>query len=113
MSYSQPDMIRVRAAIERGLKVEFWWTGLPGERGAKVVKVDEHGMRWTLDIEATHWVTQKIAAGLLGVSVVTINKWVREGVFPNKKIRRGVSVIPIREVEKLANSRGLFLRSKQ
>lgn len=77
-----------------------------------MVKVDEHGMRWTLDIESNHWVTQRIASGLLGVTVVTINRWVREGLFRKTMLRRGVSVISMREVERIAESRGVFLRDK-
>ncbi|MGH7483971.1 MAG: hypothetical protein ACREMY_00020 [bacterium] len=76
-----------------------------------MVKVDEHGMRWTLEINSTHWVTQKIAAGLLGVSVMTINKWVNDGKLgPKKMKRRGVSVISMRVLEQVAEARSIFLR---
>jgi hypothetical protein len=112
MSYPQSEDILASTVKEWGHTVEFWWVGFPGERGAKVVKVDEHGMRWTLDIQSTHWVTQKIAAGLLGVSVMTVNKWVREGAFRKPMLRRGVSVISMRELEKVAEARGVFLRRK-
>ena len=74
-----------------------------------MVRTDEFGMRWTLDVGSTHWVTQKVAAGLLGVSVMTINKWVRDRRLGNTKLRNGVSVISMRVLEKVAESRGVFL----
>lgn len=108
MSYMPPADFLVGRQREGGGSIEFWWKGHPGERGAKVVRVDEHGMRWTLDIEHTHWVTQKVAAGLLKVSLMTVNKWVREGKFGATKLRRGVSVLSMRQVEHLGETRGLF-----
>lgn len=108
--YGPPDDLLASIQTEWGRNVEFWWVGVPGERGAKVIKTDEHGMRWTLDVESTHWVTQKIAAGLLNVSVMTVNKWVRDRKLGRAMLRRGVSVISMKDVERLAESRGLFLR---
>jgi predicted site-specific integrase-resolvase len=76
-----------------------------------VVKTNEFGMRWTLDIGNTHWVTQRVAAGLLGVSVMTVNKWVRERKLGKTMLRNGVSVISMRVLERIAESRGVFLRT--
>lgn len=109
---------------------EYWWSGDPGKRGAVVFKTDRFGQRWTLDIESTHWVTQRVAAGLLCVTPMTVNNWVRTGKirqarkrkvsgdlsFEGRKIvsekgRGSVSVIPLKEIEKLAEARGMFLRT--
>ncbi len=89
---------------------QFWWTGSPGARGAKVITTDEFGMRWTLDADHTHFVTQRVAAGLLDVSLMTINKWVREGHLGEKLWRKGVSVIPMPVIEAVAVQRGILLR---
>jgi hypothetical protein len=110
MSYPQPDNFMASSILDGGQRMEFWWVGFAGKRGAKVVKVDEFGMRWTLDIESTHWVTQKVAAGLLKVSLMTVNKWVRDGSFRNHATRRGVSVISLKEVEEVARQRGVYVR---
>ena len=111
MAYPEHEILATSAKEGRG-KIEFWWVGPPGERGAKVVKTDEFGMRWTLDVGNTHWVTQRVAAGLLGVSVMTINKWVRERKLGKTMLRNGVSVISMRVLEKIAEGRGVFLRSQ-
>jgi hypothetical protein len=110
MAYPNSAPILASIRKEWGRKVEFWWVGFEGKRGAKVVKVDEHGMRWTLDVESTHWVTQSVAAGLLNVSLMTINKWVREGRLGKRMQRRGVSVISMRELENVAEQRGIFFQ---
>lgn len=89
---------------------EYWWTGEPGSRGAVVFKTDRFGQRWTLDIRATHWVTQRVAAGLLEVSAMTISNWIREGKITETKKRKGVVVIALREVERIAEARGMFVR---
>ncbi len=109
MSYARPDIL---ASVQRdGLaRVEFYWVGEPGERGAKVVKTDEHGMRWTLDVDSTHWVTQRVAAGLLNVSIMAVNRWEREGRFGKRLKRNGVSVISMKAVERLAEARGTLPR---
>lgn len=109
MAYSDPVQ-RIRSSVhaDGGGTVEFWWMGFPGTWGAQVVKTDEHGMRWTLDATSTHWVTQRIAAGLLNVSVMTINRWVKDGVFGKPVYRNGVSVVSMREVQRIAHERGLL-----
>lgn len=105
---------------------DFWWNGEPGKRGAIVTKTDRYGQRWVLDLESTHWVTQRVAAGLLDVTVMTINTWIRSGKVRGSKKRKvlgdisfkgdkvsvqalpSVSVIPLREIERLAEKRGIF-----
>jgi hypothetical protein len=106
-----PPHNEVLASVQREGRqlVEFYWVGSPGDRGAKVIKTDEHGMRWTLDIGSNHWVTQRVAAGLLKVSVMTINKWVREGKLGQSMKRRGVSVISMKMLERVAAARGILL----
>lgn len=109
MAYAPPEPVLASSAIEDGGQVEFWWVGPTGQRGAQVIKTDPQGMRWTLDIESTHLVTQRVAAGLLNVSLMTVNNWVRAGTFGPKQSRNGVSVVPMRRVEEIAEARGVFL----
>jgi hypothetical protein len=89
---------------------EYWWNGEPGKRGAVVFKTDRFGQRWTLDIRATHWVTQRVAGGLLEVSPMTISNWIRDGKIAETKKRNGVTVIALKEVERIAEARGMFVR---
>ena len=111
-----------------GADEEYWWHGEPGERGASVIKTDRFGQAWVLDVKSTHWVTYRVAAGLLEVTVPTIHAWVGEGVITETKKRYqtaykrtsdggidlkhpkriGVSVIPLKEIERIAKERGLF-----
>ncbi|MDX2061297.1 MAG: hypothetical protein SFV24_26020 [Gemmatimonadales bacterium] len=108
--YSSKEPLRASVQREWANTIEFYWIDDPGGgRGAQVVKTDEHGMRWTLDVGATHFVTQRIAAGLLNVTVMTVNNWVREGRFGQTMKRRGVSVIPMTAVERVAEARGIFI----
>src|SRR5712692_6118229 len=111
MSYPS-DNVLASTLREGGEQVDFWWVGFPGEGGAKVFKTDPHGMRWTLEVGSNHLVTQKVAAGLLRVSVMTINKWVREHKLGKQMWRNGVSVIPMRVLEHVAEQRGIFLRGE-
>jgi len=105
---------------------DFWWHGEPGQRGAVVFKTDRFGQRWALDVERTHWVTQRVAAGLLNVTVMTVGTWIRQGKIKGAKRRKvvgdlvfkgtkvsfkkepSVSVIPLKEIERLAEERGIF-----
>ena len=109
--YGPPDEVLASEQNIDGSKCQFWWVDdAEGGRGAKVIKTDQHGMRWTLDVGSTHVVTQRIAAGLLRVTVMTVNKWVRDGVFGTPLKRRGVSVIPMKAVERIAEARGILRR---
>jgi|GEM_PF-5069461 hypothetical protein len=91
--------------------ITFCWVYDPDLRttGARVIRQDKYGQKWTLDIPHTHVVTQKVAAGLLRVSLVTINKWVREGKFGRPRVRNGVSVIPLTALRKIADGRNIGL----
>lgn len=108
MAYAPPEPLLASSATEDGDKIEFWWVGYPGARGAKVITTDPYGMRTTLEIGPDHWVTQRVAAGLIAVSLMTVNNWVRSGVFGPREARNGVSVVRMNRVEELAAQRGVF-----
>jgi hypothetical protein len=107
--YQRGREVLVSVATEGGERIEFIWFSDPNteNRGARVVRTDKYGQRWQLDIPHTYVVTQRVAAGLLNVSLVTVNKWVREGKFGRKRTRNGVSVIPMAAVERIALERGI------
>jgi hypothetical protein len=96
---------------ERDVLVTFCWVYNPDLRttGARVVRQDKYGQKWTLDIPHTYVVTQYVAAGLLRVSVMTINKWVREGKLGKVRRRNGVSVISMVALRKMADERNMGL----
>ncbi len=112
-----------------GSEEEYWWRGHPGEREAVVFKTDRFGQRWVLEMDSSQWVTYRVAAGLLDVSVPTIHTWVENGkitatkkrvptMYTMKKgklkdadpkgSRAGVLVISLKEVEQIAEARGIF-----
>jgi len=123
---TQPPLPNEPVLASTNDEEDYWWHGEPGQRGAVVFKTDRFGQRWALDIERTHWVTQRVAAGLLNVTVMTVNNWIRDGKIKGAKKRKvlgdlkakdgklsieklpSVSVIPLREVERLAEERGIF-----
>ena len=107
MPYPRPPIL-ASVADEDGDHIEFFWVGEPGSRGAKVVTTDTQGMRWTLEAGPDHLVTQRVAAGLLAVSLVTVNKWVRDGALGEREYRNGVSVIPMEIIERVAVQRGVL-----
>ena len=109
MSYVQPTSILASVQRIAGDHGEFYWVGFPGgEWGAKVIRVDPHGLRWTLDVEATNWVTHRVAAGLLGVTPMTIYRWAQQGVFGRQMQRNGVAVVPLKRVAELAAGRQIL-----
>lgn len=109
MAYAPIPEILASSADEHGDHVEFYWVGdVAGNRGARVITVDKDGMRWTLEADAGHLVTQRVAAGLLNVSLMTVNKWVRDGALGEREYRNGVSVIPMAIIEQVAVQRGVL-----
>lgn len=112
MSYVEGPRLSVASQVkEKDAVVTFYWVFDVEMQtlGARVIRQDRYGQKWQLDIPHTHVVTQKVAAGLLGVSVMTINKWVRERLFGKPRLRNGVSVIPLEAIRKIAEARGVQL----
>lgn len=89
---------------------EYWWDGEPEKWEAMVFRTDRFGQKWALALDSGSWVTHRVAAGLLNVSVMTIHNWVRQGKFSGVKSRKSVSVIPLREIARIAEERGVFIR---
>ena len=109
MAYPQLPLFLASTADENGEHIDFFWTGdQAGQRGVRVVTTDQQGMQWTLDAGPDHLVTQRVAAGLLRVSLVTVNKWVRDGALGEREYRNGVSVIPMEIIEQVAVQRGVL-----
>lgn len=108
--YSEPADVLISELDEGNQFHQFWWTGRPGTRGARVITTDELGRVWTLEVKTEHVVTQKVAAGLLCLSLMTVNKWVREGVFGQPQWLNNVSVVPLQAVEEIAMQRGELSR---
>jgi len=117
--------------VKDGGNEEYWWDGKPGKREARVIRTDRFGQRWTLEVGSTHFVTYRVAAGLLNVTVPTIHSWVDAGKL-SRKVKRLtpipkmmnedqldltgsnspqglVFVVPLKEVARVAEERGLFL----
>ena len=94
-----------------GEQLEYiWYSGSPGHfKGVIVVKTDRFGQRWQLQIGRGSFVTVRVAAGMLGVTPMTVTNWVRAGQFPNAKTKNRATVVPFHDIERIARGRGLQL----
>ena len=113
MSYApRPSPHIIPVSTERtaaGETLEYaWYSGDRGPfEGVVVTRTDRYGMRWKLELDRRSLVTVRVAAGLLGVTPMTIANWLKQRTyFPNAAKRNGVVVIPLRDVERVARLRG-------
>jgi hypothetical protein len=115
LSYVRGDLPRlVRIGVEKtlgGEQLEYcWYGGTPAPfEGILVIKTDRFGQQWRLELSRRSNITVRVAAGVLGVTAMTVSNWVRGGVFPNAVKRKGVTLIPARDVERVARQRGITL----
>ena len=61
----------------------------------------------------TRGVTVAHAAGILGVSVGTLRKWDKEGIFCARRAKNGYRMYAISALEAFAKKRGLMRQSSQ
>lgn len=94
-----------------GERIEYLWYsgGLGTLEGAVVVKTDRFGQRWQLQLDRSSYLTVRVAAGMLGVTPMTVTNWVNAGVFPSARRIKKATVIPFRDVERVARDRGYKL----
>ena len=94
-----------------GEHIEYHWYsgGLGTLEGAIVVKTDRFGQRWQLLLDRSSYLTVRVAAGMLGVTPMTVTNWVNAGVFPAARRINKATVIPFRDVERAARDRGYDL----
>lgn len=78
----------------------------PGERFAVVRLKSRTGIQYTREVKSSGYVTQREAAKLLCVSVMTINRWVRQRTVKSTK-RQGVSMIAVRDLAEIADENGI------
>ena len=115
MAYPNGGSKAVEASREvtPGETIIYEWVHMPETtvawKGARVTRLDRFGQRWVLDIARSHLVTHRVAAGLLGVTPMTIYNWSKLGVFRKQQTRNQVAVIPMSEIERIARERGLPL----
>lgn len=85
----------------------------PELREAVVVKRDRIGFRYERVVQLDDWVSQQEAAQLLGLPVMTVNRWVRAKKIPSTK-RNGFSVVRLGDVLRVGKERQrpLELRGK-
>ena len=87
MSYAPPEpkIKWDRPGLMQGVTIERW---LEGQWYAE--RIPHNGL-----------VTQALAAGLLGVSLMSVNNWVRQGKMRHIKVTGQPSVIPLGEVKRI------------
>ena len=69
------------------------------------------GFKYERVVGESEYMSQKEAAELLGVEVMTVSRWVRGGELSSRK-RNGFSVVRLRDLLKLAAQRGLKVRRR-
>ncbi len=106
-----PRVVRVgEEQTDAGEKLEYtWYAGNPGPfEGIIVIRTDRFGQRWELRLQRGSFVTIRVAAGLLGVTPMTVSNWLRSGQIKHgRAMGKGATVIPLNEVERVARSKGI------
>jgi len=72
---------------------------------------DRIGFRYERIVGLADYVSQREAAQVLGLPVMTITRWVRRKKLPSRK-RRGYTVVRLRDVLRLAKERGRSLKMR-
>ena len=72
---------------------------------------DRIGFRYERIVGLADYVSQREAAQVLGLPVMTITRWVRRKKLPSRK-RRGYTVVLLRDVLRLAKERGRSLKMR-
>ena len=112
--YSRRDSAELHVGSERtftGEQLDYLWFagGLTPFEGAMVIKTDRFGQRWMLLSDRDSDVTVRVAAGLLGVTPMTVTNWLKAGSFPGARTIHKAAVIPLRDIERVARARGYNL----
>lgn len=99
------DPQRVPLPLKK-IKVDHpkWRSEIPEEnlvRGAVIVMRDRIGFTYERAIGLDDYVSQKEAAQLLRIPVMTVNRWIRRGSLKSKK-KGGFSVVKLRDLLKIA-----------
>lgn len=81
----EPKIVWDRSGLTQGVTIERW---LDGQWYAE--RIPHNGL-----------VTQALAAELLGVSLMSVNNWVRAGKLKHIKVTGQPSVIPFAEVKRV------------
>lgn len=87
--------------------VEVFWDNPPDDEQGATLRRRYRGYVLERYIKPLHWLSQGDAAHLLGVSRMTIYRWVRSGALKDRK-RNGISEVRMRDVRNLARARGLL-----
>ncbi len=72
---------------------------------------DRIGFRYERIVGLADYVSQREAAQVLGLPVMTITRWVRRKKLPSRK-HRGYTVVLLRDVLRLAKERGRSLKMR-
>jgi hypothetical protein len=70
-------------------------------QGVTLTRQLEDGKKYVWRIPHNGVVTQAMAADILGVSLMTVNNWVRSGAVRDIKQKTLASVIPLREIKRV------------
>ena len=74
----------------------------------EITKIDRFGQRWKLDLSSSPYVSYRVAAKLLGVSVAAIYTWEGKRFKPYRKGR--AKMISQRALKELAYEKGITYR---
>jgi hypothetical protein len=96
MSYADPEprVIWDRPGLTQGVTIQY----------------QIEGETWAERIPYNGLVSQALAARLLGVSLMSVNNWVRAGKLKHIKVAGQPSAIPLREIKRV---RGILAKEKR
>lgn len=80
-------------------------TNPPAPTDRSIITLVYLGQRYTREVGPDDYVSQREAAALLGVTVMAVNKWVRNRKLRCRK-RRGSSVIRLSDLKRFGKSHG-------
>lgn len=92
MGRARPDLIRV------------FWHNPPGPRAGVTLVKTIRGREYELSVPASGYLTQIETAAALGVTLMTVNRYVRAKILRGTT-RHGISVIPLKELKRFLRER--------
>ena len=92
MGRARPDLITV------------YWDNPPGPRAGVTLVKTIRSRKYEVRVPASGYLTQIEAAAALGVTLMTVNRYVRGKIIRGKR-DHGISVIPLKELKRFLRER--------
>ena len=101
MCYNYYNMTQARPDL-----ISCFWENPPGPNQGLTLVRTMHGRDWEAFVPPDGSLTQIEAAAVLGVTLMSVNRYVRSGMLKDRKEENGISMIPLDQIKR-------FLRQRQ